>query len=90
MYALPAGVWRPIHSLPTLNMTADRSGATEDTRLEQLRRQYSRWSMWRGSFTGDYWAMPPRGHPTLRDLICAHDLDELALSLAQAERQHDL
>jgi hypothetical protein len=46
--------------------------------------------MWRGSFTGDYWAMPPRGHPTLRDLICAHDLDELSHSLAQAERQHDL
>ena len=28
---LPAAVWRPIHSLPTLNMTTDRSRTTEQT-----------------------------------------------------------
>jgi hypothetical protein len=58
--------------------------------LEQLRRQYPRWLIWRGSFTSDYWAMPPRGHPTRRELISARDLNELAQSLAEAEEQHDL
>jgi hypothetical protein len=34
--------------------------------------------------------MPPRGHPTRRELISARDLNELAQSLAEAEEQHDL
>jgi hypothetical protein len=34
--------------------------------------------------------MPPRGHPTRRELISARDLDELAQSFAEAEKQHDL
>jgi hypothetical protein len=46
--------------------------------------------IWRGGFTGDYWAMPPRGHPTVRELISARDLDELAWTLAEAGEQHDL
>ena len=71
-------------------MRADRSRVGEDARLEQLRRQYPRWLIWRGSFTGDYWAMPPRGHPTRRELISARDLDELAWSLAEAGEQHGL
>jgi hypothetical protein len=40
--------------------------------------------------TGDYWAMPPRGHPTQRWLISARDLDELAHALAEVEGQYDL
>jgi len=75
--------------LPTLSVRAGRSGAGEDAGLEQLRRRYPRWSIWRGSFTGDYWAMPPRGHPTRRELISARDLDELAQRLAAAEGQYD-
>jgi len=71
-------------------VSAGRSGAGQDATLGQLRRQYPRWLIWRGSFTGDYWAMPPRGHPTRRELISAHDLNELAQSLAEAEEQHDL
>jgi len=38
--------------------------------------------------TGDYWAMPPRGHPTARELISAIDIGELARRLAQAEGRH--
>jgi hypothetical protein len=71
-------------------MNADRGGAGGDAGLEQLRRQYPRWSIWRGSVTGDYWAMPPRDHPSRRELIGARDLDELAWRLAEAEGQHDL
>ncbi len=52
--------------------------------------QAPRWLIWRGSFTGDYWAMPPRRHLTRRELISARGLDELAWRLAQAEEQHDL
>ena len=52
--------------------------------------KHPRWLIWRGSFTGDYWAMPPRGHPTRRELASARDLDGLAQSLAEAEEQHDL
>jgi hypothetical protein len=70
-------------------MSTDRGGAGEDAGLEQLRRQYPRWSIWRGSVTGEYWAMPPRGHPTRSELIGARDLDELAWRLAEAEGQHD-
>jgi hypothetical protein len=40
--------------------------------------------------TGDYWAMPPRGHPTQYELITARDAEELAQRLAEAEEQHDL
>jgi hypothetical protein len=32
--------------------------------------------------------MPPRGHPTQRELISARDLDQLAWALAEAEEQH--
>jgi hypothetical protein len=71
-------------------VSATGSGAGEDTRLGQLRRQYPRWLIWRGSLTGDYWAMPPRGHPTRRELISTRDLDELAWRLAEAEEQHGL
>jgi len=31
--------------------------------------------------------MPPRGHPTRRELISARDLNELAWSLAEAEEE---
>jgi hypothetical protein len=71
-------------------VSATGSGAEEDARLGQLRRQYPSWLIWRGSITGDYWAMPPRGHPTRRELISARDLDQLAWSLAEAEEQHGL
>jgi hypothetical protein len=40
--------------------------------------------------TGDYWAMPPRGHRTQYELITAHDAEELAQRLAEAEEQHNL
>jgi hypothetical protein len=62
----------------------------DDAGLEQLQRQYPHWLIWRGGFTGDYWAMPPRDHRTRRELISARDLDELAWRLAHAEGQHDL
>jgi hypothetical protein len=71
-------------------VSATGSGAGENARLGQLRRQYPRWLIWRGSATGDYWAMPPRGHPTRRELISARDLAELAGRLAEAEEQHGL
>ena len=60
-------------------------GDPEDDKLEQLRRQYPRWSIWRGRVTGEYWAVPPRGHPAQRDLIGASDAGELAQRLAEAE-----
>jgi hypothetical protein len=71
-------------------MSAGSSGAGGEARLEQLRRQYPQWLIWRGSATGDYWAMPPRGHPTRHELISARDVDELAQHLAEAEEQYDL
>jgi hypothetical protein len=62
----------------------DRNGG-----LDRIRRRYPRWRMWRGQATGHYWALPPRDHPTQRELIAAGDLDELAWRLAQAEGRHD-
>ena len=66
-------------------MTAGRDGDNQDGELERLRRQYPRWRIWRGRTTGDYWAMPPRDHPTHRELMSASDIDELAVRLARAE-----
>ena len=54
-------------------------------RLDRLRRQYPQWRIWRGGITGEYWAMPPSGHPTVRELISSSDLGELARHLAEAE-----
>jgi hypothetical protein len=71
-------------------VNAGGSGDSEDAALEQLRRRYPRWSIWRGRVTGDYWAMPPRGHPTQRELIGARDVRELAQRLAEAEGMYDL
>jgi hypothetical protein len=71
-------------------VSAAGSGAGEDARLGQLRRQYPRWLIWRGRVTGQYWAMPPRGHPSGSGLVGARDLNELARILAQAEEQLDL
>jgi len=88
--ALVMGRWRHVHHLLAHSVSAGDSGAGDDARLGQLRRQYPRWLIWRGSFTGDYWAMPPRRHLTRGELISARDLDELAWRLAQAEEQHDL
>jgi hypothetical protein len=71
-------------------VNAGQSGDGEDAALEQLRRRYPQWSIWRGHFTGDYWAMPPRGHPGQRELIGARSLDELAQRLAETEGLYDL
>jgi hypothetical protein len=79
-----------VHGGPTLSVNAGRSGDGEDAALEQLRRLYPRWSIWRGRFTGDYWAMPPRGHPGPPGLISTRDLGELAQRLAEAEGLYDL
>lgn len=70
-------------------MNASDSGGNQDAELDRLRRQYPQWRMWRGRATGDYWAMPPRGHPIVHGLICASDIDELADRLAQAQAWYD-
>ncbi len=70
-------------------MNADHGGDNQDAELERLRRHYPRWRIWRGHATGDYWAMPPRDHPTVRELIRASNTSELAHRLAQAERRYD-
>jgi len=54
---------RPLaRRLPPPAMTAGPSGDDKDADLDRLTRQYPQWRMWRGRATGDYWAMPPRGH----------------------------
>jgi hypothetical protein len=69
-------------------VNASRSGDNQDAELGRLRRQYPGWRIWRGRATGDYWAMPPRGHPTARELINASDIGEFARRLARAEERH--
>ena len=69
-------------------MTAGHTGGSQEAELDRLRRQYPRWRIWRGRTTGDYWAMPPPGHPTVRELISSSDLTELARRLAQSEERH--
>ncbi|HEV2451404.1 MAG TPA: hypothetical protein VGS62_05715 [Streptosporangiaceae bacterium] len=66
---------------------APQQGGNRDAELERLRQRYPRWRIWRGHTTGDYWAMPPRGHPVARDLISASDADDLARRLAEAEKR---
>lgn len=69
-------------------MNVGRSGDSQDAELGRLRRQYPGWRIWRGRATGDYWAMPPRGHLTACELISASDIGELARRLAQADERH--
>jgi hypothetical protein len=64
-------------------------GDDQDAELQLLRRQYPRWRIWRGRTTGDYWAMPPREHPTVHGLISASDIGELRYRLARAQTQDD-
>jgi hypothetical protein len=70
-------------------MTAGSGAGHQDAGLQRLRRQYPQWRIWRGRATGDYWALPPPGHPRVRELITASDIGDLARRLAQAEGQHD-
>jgi hypothetical protein len=65
-------------------------GDNHDAELERLQRQYPGWRIWRGQTTGNYWAMPPRDHPTVHQLISAENIGELTYRLAQAETQSDL
>jgi hypothetical protein len=71
-------------------VSAGHGGDNQDPGLMGLRRRYPRWRIWRGQATGQYWAMPPLGHPTVHELIDASDIDELADRIAHAEQQHDL
>jgi hypothetical protein len=80
----------PCCGLPSPAVTADHSQDDQGAELDRLRRQYPRWRIWRGRTTGDYWAMPPPGHPTVRDLISSSDIGELAQRLAEAEGWQDL
>jgi hypothetical protein len=70
-------------------VTSSRGASDPDNGLDRLRRQYPRWRLWRGHTTGGYWALPPRDHPTMRRLVSARTLDELAQRLAQAQGRHD-
>ena len=70
-------------------MTSGRGADERNSGLDRLRRRYPRWRIWRGHATGAYWALPPRDHPTLRELLSASDLDELARRLARAEEHYD-
>lgn len=65
-------------------------GDYQDAELERLQRQYPRWRIWRGQTTDEYWAMPPRDHPTVHRLISAGDIGELSYRLAEAEGPNDL
>jgi hypothetical protein len=69
-------------------VNAGQNADNQDAGLDRLRRQYPQWRIWRGRATGGYWAMPPRGHPAVRELIGASNIGELAYHLAQAERRH--
>jgi len=69
-------------------MSPGDSRGNQGADLERLRRQYPRWRIWRGHATGDYWAMPPRDHPTARDLIGARNIGELARRLAEADHRY--
>jgi hypothetical protein len=71
-------------------MTVGRRGDDQDGELDRLRRQYPQWRIWRGRATGDYRAMPPPGHPAVREPISSSDISELARRLAEAEGQHGL
>ena len=71
-------------------MTRGPGGDSEDAELERLRRRYPQWRIWRGRATGEYWALPPLGHPAVHELISASNIAELARRLAEAEGQHGL
>ena len=71
-------------------MNTGYGGDDQDAELERLQRQYPRWRIWRGQATGKYWAMPPRGHPTVQGLISADNIGELTYHLARSEGQSDL
>jgi hypothetical protein len=66
-------------------MTGGPGGDDQNAELGWLGREYPRWRIWRGRATGDYWALPPPGHPAVRELISAGDIGELARRLARAE-----
>jgi hypothetical protein len=90
MCALAIGRRHHVHSQPAPAVSTGSGKAGDDATLERIQRRYPRWLIWRGSVTGDYWAMPPRDHPTRRELISARDLGELAQRLARTEQQYDL
>ena len=69
---------------------ARHSGDDHGAALDRLRRQYPQWRIWRGRVTGEYWAMPAPGPPTVRELISASDLSVLARRLAEAEEWRGL
>jgi hypothetical protein len=71
-------------------VNAGHGGDNQDAELERLKRQYPQWRIWRGHATGDYWALPPRHHPTAHELIGASDIGDIAHRLAHAEGRRDL
>lgn len=56
--------------------------AEDDDRLDDLRRRYPRWRIWRGHATGNVWALPPPGRRQ-HGLVSAEDADALEARVSE-------
>lgn len=67
--------------------TDDTPEPEEAEQLAALRARWPAWVIWKGTATGSWWAMPPRGG---QDLLSAGTLAQLDDMIAQAESRGDL
>jgi hypothetical protein len=64
------------------------SSETPAEHLARLKIEFPAWKLWKGTSTGEFWGMPPAGHPR-KHLVSAVTVEQLEERIRAAEAKRE-